>query len=102
MIEGEQKTRLEQIRASGDTPDLPDLLLAEHLCEAMFKLGPTRSLGFGAEPTGWSEIAPFAQATGRVRNSWEAETLFEMCRSFHEENQAGKSPFRISPMEREG
>jgi len=100
-VKGEKESRLARIRSAGDKPDLPDLIFADHLCEAMFKLSPTRSNGFSAEPTGWAEIAPFAQATGRVKNSWEAETLFEMCRSYHEENQAGKSPFRISPMERE-
>jgi hypothetical protein len=90
------------MKASGDEPNLPELILSDHLCNAMFKLGPTRHSGLGMQATGWSEITPFAQATGRVSSGWEAETLFEMCQAYHTEIQAGESPFRISPMDRAG
>lgn len=90
------------MKETGQEPELPDLIGADHLCGAMFSLGPTRGDAMGSRATDWPEIVPFAQATGRIDTGWEAETLFKMCAAYHAELHGGSDPFRISPIERAG
>lgn len=79
---------------------MPALGVAQPVAEAMLALKPTRETGAMDRPTDWPEIIAFAQATGRVRETWELEALADMCRAYHRELMGGADPFRIAPIDR--
>jgi len=76
---------------------LPELDGGEYLLDAMFRLNPVRSNGFGLRATDWPEIEAFARLTGRISEPWEAEALFDMCRGYAEALEAGSDPLAMSP-----
>ncbi len=78
---------------------LPDIHAGSYVIEAMQTIGPTRSNGMGEQPTDWDIILPFAQATGRLTETWEMEALAAMCREYLRGRTQGESPFGIAPVD---
>lgn len=78
---------------------LPELAAGEYLIEAMFKMRPLRSSGFGEVSADWPVIEAFARCTGRISEPWEIETLFEMCEAYQAGLETGANPLAIPPVE---
>ena len=78
---------------------LPDIDAGRYLIDAMMCMGPTRSNGMGEVPTDWDIILPFAQATERVSEPWEMETLADMCVGYCRAKEDGANPLAIAPVE---
>lgn len=94
------ETRLAHAVKTGAPTGLPDLGPGQYLAEAMMRLGPVKSDGMGLRSADWPEIDAFARVTGRIGDPWEAETLFDMCRAYLRESQAGEDPLAIAPVDR--
>jgi hypothetical protein len=78
---------------------LPQIGAGEYLIEAMFKMRPIRSSGFGNVPADWPVIDAFARSTGRISEPWEFETLFAMCEAYAQGLEAGIDPLAIPPVD---
>lgn len=81
---------------------LPELSAGAYLVDAMMVMGPTRSNGMGEVPADWDVILPFVSVTGRLSESWEIETLADMCRVYARGKVEGENPLSIPPVERAG
>ena len=80
---------------------LPEVGWQQHMTEAMIRLGPIKADGMGQRAADWTEIYPFAKATGRISSTWEHEALYDMCASYFLERTKGENPFCVPPMDRE-
>lgn len=56
---------------------------------------------YGPQPFSWTEVEAFADAQGLITQPWEFRAIVEMSRAYLIENKAAKSPFRMSPVERD-
>jgi hypothetical protein len=99
-IKGFKMSRAEMLQRAGAPLGLPELGAEAYLVEAMMRLGPTQSTGMGEVPSGWPEIDAFARQTGRISDPWEAEALYDMCRAYAAERQAGEDPAEGGPIGR--
>ena len=104
-MKGQTLTRLEIMKIQKDKGravdfGLPDIDEGRYIIEAMNRLGPTRAAGMGEGPTDWDIIWPWAQATGRLSEPWEMETLADMCAGYHRARIEGEDPLSIPPVDR--
>jgi len=95
-----KRSRMAEAQRANLPLHLPELDEGAYLVEAMLVLGPIRSDGMGTRPADWSEIAAFAQATGRVSEHWESEALHAMCGGYADELRRGENPLSIPPTSR--
>ena len=84
----------------GVTPTFPDLGPLHYLLDDFFKMKIARSTEYGFEPRSWQEVLAFSESTGRAREAWEREILFEMSWEYVQEFTKASSPFLKAPMER--
>lgn len=85
-------TRLEAIKARGDSPELPPLP-AKHVLEWWLEIGPTS--GDGAVT--WQELTAWERITGIELEPWEARAIRAMSVAFRSENIAARKANRPPP-----
>ncbi len=73
----EPVTLLEQIRAEGREPVLPENP-APHLTDWLLEIGPV----VGEHAIGWQDMAAWSRITGVELSPWEARTIRKLSKSF--------------------
>lgn len=87
---------------AGLDPPLVEITVGQYLWEAFRQIGIGKSGAMGMGPLEWIDIYAYSQATGRVTEAWELETLYSMSQAYFRELENGKSPFARSPVDRAG
>jgi hypothetical protein len=97
-----EKSRIEELQAAKITPPMPDVGPGQYLVAAFHALrfATPDPMGGGMAAQSWGEVLAFAQASGRISETWEAEALFDMSWGYVTEFQKASDPLRIAPMER--
>ena len=95
-----EQTRREFMAGRGQCLGLPEIHAGAYLIDAMREIGPMRGNGFGAVATDWDIIGPFVEATGRLSEPWEVETLAKMCAAYTSGYNDGKNVLSIAPADR--
>lgn len=81
---------------------MPDIGPGQYLIDAFHTLrfATPDPMGGGLQAQTWGEVLAFAEATGRITETWEAQALFDMSWAYVTEFQKAGDALRISPMER--
>lgn len=98
--EGSKKTRAEDYASASlplPLPDVPASLV--YMITAFRGAGMVSANGMGIVPLPWSEIVAYGQATRRITEAWEAETLRAMSCAYLNGQTIGKNPLGIPPWE---
>lgn len=88
-------------KEAGAKPPLVEIKAGTYLWDAFRSIGIGKTGGFGASPLEWIDIWAYSQATRRVSEPWELETLYEMSAAYFRELERGKNPFAKSPLDME-
>lgn len=83
-------------------PPLVEIRRGQYLWEAFRAIGIGKVGAMGMGPLEWVDIYSFSQATRRVSEPWELETLYDMSQAYFEELERGKNPFAKSPLDKAG
>ena len=96
-----EKNRLADYLDNDLDPPLVEIIAGQHIWQAFVALGIYKHGGMGPLPLEWIDIWAYSQATGRVTEPWELETLHEMSGAYLANLERGKDPFARSPVDLE-
>ena len=85
-------TRIEEIRAEGREPDLPDPGPAGSLREVFFDLGPFIKTAMGSMPIGYEQLVAWQSIHGVRLSPWEGKALCALSRICLDAVDAAKDP----------
>jgi hypothetical protein len=93
----EEKSRFDQLRDIGQTPEFSPLLGADYMLDALRSIGFVHNTGFGEGPFPWSELDAFARCSNRISEPWEYETLRDMSAHYIAGTRLGAKVFAKPP-----
>ncbi|WP_454722630.1 phage tail assembly chaperone [Delftia acidovorans] len=90
-------TRIEEFKAEGLEPDLPDPGPAGYLLEVFFDLGPSLQSPMGETPIGYEQLVAWQSIHGVQLTPWEGKTLCDLSISWLVAKDAAKDPGATRP-----
>ncbi len=94
--EKQKLSRLEQMRANGVEPELPECTAA-YVAGFLWEIGPADNNGMGQSPISHLEMAAWQANTGVDLSSWEARTLRSLSLAYLGEVERAREPGCPSP-----
>lgn len=87
----EPVSRLNQIRAAGNEPVIPDIP-TPYLVEYLFEVGPTISTGMGPAIIGWRDLQAWQELVGIDLEPWEARLLRKLSSAYLSQSLKSEKP----------